>query len=125
MQGEVLESCRVRKSLWDGPFAMTSQNLAISANYVVPGGGLGQSPSYMIMLNPGVNTYTVTMYLPNPGTVMWCHEIWNTASATGVLTLKGANTGNPTIGSVAAGKRAEVVWNLYASPQEWAAFLSA
>lgn len=125
MQGEVVEASRIRKCLWDGPFAMTSQNLTITANYTVPGGGLAQTPPYMIMLNPSVTTYNVQMYLPNPSTVMWCHEIWNTAAATGVLTLKGANTGNPTIGSVAAGKRAEVVWNIYASPQEWAAFLSA
>jgi hypothetical protein len=125
MQGELIESCRVRKSLWDGPFAMTSQNLAISGAFQVPGGGLNQTPSYMIMLNPGVTTQNVTMYLPNPATVMWCHEIWNTATATGVLTLKGANTGNPTIGSVTFGKRAEVVWNFYVATPEWAAFLSA
>ena len=125
MQGEVIDSSRIRKCLWDGPFAMTSQNLAISGAFQVPGGGVNQSPPYMIMLNPGVTTQNVTMYAPNPSTVMWCHEIWNTATATGVLTLKGASAGNPTIGTVAAGKRAEVVWNLYASPQEWAAFLSA
>jgi hypothetical protein len=126
MQGELLESCRVRKSLWDGPFAMTSQNVSnLAAPYQVPGGGLGQSPPYMLMFNPGVGTFNVTMYLPSPSSVMWCHEIWNTAAATGVLTLKGANTGNPTIGSVAAGKRAEVVWNFYAATPEWAAFLSA
>jgi hypothetical protein len=125
MQGELIESCRVRKCLWDGPFAMTSQNLAISAPYLVPGGGVNQAPPYMIMLNPGVATINVTMYLPIPANVMWCHEVWNTAAATGVLTLKGANTGNPTIGSVAVGKRAEVVWNFYAATPEWQAFLSA
>jgi hypothetical protein len=125
MQGELIESSRIRKCLWDGPFAMTNQNLSISGAYVVPGGAINQAPPYMILLNPGVGTFNVTMYLPLPATVMWCHEIWNTAAATGVLTLKGANTGNPTIGSVAFGKRAEVVWNYYAATPEWAAFLSA
>jgi len=125
MQGELIESSRIRKCLWDGPFAMTTQNLTIVANYQVPGGALNQSPPYMIMLNPGASTFNVTMYLPNPANVMWCHEIWNTIGATGVLTLKGANTGNPTIGSVAANKRAEVVWNFYAATPEWVAFLSA
>ena len=123
MQGEIIDSCRVRKSLWDGPFAMTSQNLAIAGAYTVPGGGLNQTPPYMIVLNPGATTQVVTMYAPNPGTVMWCHEIWNSSTGAGALTLHGIAGG--TIGTVAPGKRAEVVWNIYASPQEWVAFLSA
>ena len=123
MQGELIESCRVRKSLWDGPFAMTSQNLAISGAYTLPGSGLNQSPPYMIVLNPGASTYNVTMYTPNPATVMWCHEIWNSSTGAGSLTIKGI--AGATIGTVAPGKRAEVVWNIYASPQEWVAFLSA
>jgi hypothetical protein len=125
MQGQMIESARIRKSLWDGPFAMTNENLTITGAYQVPGGAGGQSHPYMIMLNPGASTFNVTMYLPSPANVMWCHEIWNTVGATGILTLKGANTGNPTIGSVGAGKRAEVVWNYYAATPEWAAFLSA
>jgi hypothetical protein len=68
---------------------------------------------------------TVTMYLPNPATVMWCHEIVNNAATALSITLKGANTGNPTIGTIAQGKRAEVIWNIYSSPQEWIALLSA
>lgn len=125
MQGQMIEASRIRKCLWDGPFAMTNENLTITGAYQVPGASPGQSPPYMLMLNPGTSTFNVTMYMPSPANVMWCHEIWNTAAATGVLTLKGANTGNPTIGSVAVGKRAEVVWNYYAATPEWAAFLSA
>jgi hypothetical protein len=123
MQGELIESSVIRKSKWDGPFAMTSQNLAIAGAYTVPGGAGGQSPPYMIVLNPGATTQVVTMYPPSPATVMWCHEIWNSSVGAGALTLHGV--AGATIGSVAPGKRAEVVWNIYASPAEWVAFLSA
>lgn len=123
MQGEILESSRLRKCLWDGPFAMTSQNLTISGAYALPGGAVNQSPPYMIMLNPGATTQNVTMYSPLPANVMWCHEIWNTSVGAGSLTIKGV--GGATIGTVAPGKRAEVVWNYYLATPEWAAFLSA
>ena len=122
MQGEMIESTRIRKCLWDGPFAMSSSYLSIGTTYTVPGGGLTQTPPYCLVLNPSAAS-TVTMYLPNPATVMWCHEIVNVSAF--AITLKGANTGNPTIGTIAAGKRAEVIWNLYGSPPEWVALLSA
>src|SRR6516164_2728666 len=124
MQGEMIESCRVRKCLWDGPFAMSSSYTTIGATYTVPGGGLNQNPPYCLVLVPTIAS-TVTMYLPNPGTVMWCHEIVNNAATALSITLKGANTGNPTIGTIAQGKRAEAIWNIYGSPQEWIALLSA
>ena len=123
MQGENLESCRIRKSLWDGPFAMGSQYSSIGATYTIPGGAsVNQAPTYAMVLNPSAAS-TVTMYLPNPATVMWCHEIINVSA--NAITLKGANTGNPTIGTIAAGKRGEVLWNLYAAPPEWVCLLSA
>ena len=124
MQGENLESCRIRKSLWDGPFAMGSQYSSIGATYTIPGGA-GQSPPYCLVINPGANAsaFNVTMYMPVPSTVMWCHEIINVSA--NAITLKGANTGNPTIGTIAAGKRGEVLWNLYAAPPEWVCLLSA
>ena len=123
MQGENLEACRIRKSLWDGPFAMGSQYSSIGATYTIPGGAsVNQSPTYAMVLNPSAAS-TVTMYLPNPATVMWCHEIINVSA--NAITLKGANTGNPTIGTIAAGKRGEVLWNLYAAPPEWVCLLSA
>jgi hypothetical protein len=124
MQGEMIESCRIRKSLWDGPFAMSSSYTTIGATYTVPGGALGQTPPYCMVLVPTIAS-TVTMYLPNPATLMWCHEIVNSAATALSITLKGANTGNPTIGTIAQGKRAEVIWNIYSSPQEWIALLSA
>ena len=124
MQGELLESCKIRKSLWDGPFAMSSSFTTLSGAYVVPGGGPNQSPPYCMVMSLGA-AQNVTMYLPNPATVMWCHEIVNASAGAFSITLKGANTGNPTIGTIAQGKRAEVIWNVYASPQEWVALLSA
>ena len=124
MQGEMIETCKIRRSLWDGPFAMSSSYLTIGATYTVPGAGLNQSPPYCMVLVPTIAS-TVTMYLPNPATVMWCHEIVNQAGSALSITLKGANTGNPTIGTIAQGKRAEVIWNIYGSPQEWIALLSA
>ena len=124
MQGEMIESSRIRKSLWDGPFAMSSQYSSIGATYTIPGGAgvLNSSPAYCIVLNPSAAS-TVTMYLPNPATVMWCHEIVNVSA--NAITLKGGNTGNPTIGTIAAGKRGEVLWNLYAATPEWVCLLSA
>jgi len=124
MQGEVIESSRIRKCLWDGPFAMSSSYTTIGSTYTVPGGALNQMPPYCMVLVPTLAS-TVTMYLPNPGTIMWCHEIVNNAASALSITLKGANTGNPTIGTIAQGKRAEVIWNIYGSPQEWQALLSA
>ena len=126
MQGEVVESCRIRKSMWDGPFAMSSQYTPISGAYQVPGGP-GQSPPYCIILIPGANAsaYNVTMYMPIPPTVMWCHEIVNVGSGAGGLQVKGASAGNPNIGLIAAGKRGELIWNIYGSPQEWQCLLSA
>ena len=122
MQGEMIESCRIRKCSWDGPFAMSSSYSSIGTTYTIPGGGPNQSPPYCMVLNPSAAS-TVTMYLPIPATLMWCHEIVNVSAF--AITLKGANTGNPTIGTIAAGKRAEVIWNLYSSPPEWVALLSA
>jgi hypothetical protein len=124
MQGELIESCRVRKSLWDGPFAMSSSFTTLSGAYTVPGGGLNQSPPYCMVFSLGA-AQNVTMYLPNPATVMWCHELVNAAAGAFSITLKGASAGNPTIGTIAQGKRAEVIWNIYATPQEWVALLSA
>jgi len=124
MQGEMIESCKIRKSMWDGPFAMSSSYATVGATYTIPGGGLTQTPPYCMVLVPTIAS-TVTMYLPNPATVMWCHEIVNNAATALSITLKGANTGNPTIGTIAQGKRAEVIWNIYSSPQEWIALLSA
>ena len=124
MQGEMIESCKIRKSLWDGPFAMSSSFTTIGATYTIPGSGLNQTPPYCMVLAPTIAS-TVTMYLPNPATVMWCHEIVNAAGGAFSITLKGANTGNPTIGTIAQGKRGEVVWNIYSSPQEWLCLLSA
>jgi hypothetical protein len=125
MQGEMIESSRIRKCLWDGPFAMSSQYSSVGTTYTIPGGtAQNQTPAYCIVLNPSAAS-TVTMYLPNPtpNQLMWCHEVVNVS--TFAITLKGANTGNPTIGTIAAGKRAEVIWNPYSSPQEWVALLSA
>ena len=122
MQGEIIESSKIRKSLWDGPFAMSSQYSSIGTTYTIPGGGLNQSPAYCMVLNPSAAS-TVTMYLPNPATIMWCHEIVNVS--TFAISLKGANTGNPAIGTISAGKRGEVLWNLYSTPPEWVCLLSA
>jgi hypothetical protein len=74
-------------------------------------------------MNPGVTTQNVQMYTPAAPALMWSHEIWNSAAATGVLTLK--SVAGATIGSIAVGKRAEVVWNPSAVPPDWSAFLSA
>ena len=124
MQGEMLESCKIRKSLWDGPFAMGSQYSTVGATYTIPGGGttMNQAPTYAIVLSPTIAS-SVTMYLPNPANQMWCHEIINVGAF--AITVKGANTGNPTIGTIAAGKRGEVLWNLYAATPEWVCLLSA
>jgi len=124
MQGESIESCKIRKSLWDGPFAMSSSFLTLSGAYTVPGGAGGQSPPYCMVFSLGA-AQNVTMYMPSPANLMWCHEIVNASTAANSITLKGANTGNPTIGTIAQGKRGEVVWNLYASTPEWICLLSA
>jgi len=126
MQGEVIESCRIRKSLWDGPFAASSQYTVISGAYSVPGGA-GFSPAYCIVLNPGANgsPFNVTMYAPVPPTLMWCHEIVNVGTGAGGLQVKGASAGNPNIGLIAAGKRGELIWNIYSSPPDWQCLLSA
>ena len=126
MQGEVIESCRLWKCMWDGPFAASSQYSSIAGAYQVPGGA-NLSPAYCIVLNPGANAsaYNVTMYVPVPATVMWCHEIVNVGSGAGGLQVKGASTGNPNIGLIAAGKRGELIWNIYSSPPDWQCLLSA
>jgi hypothetical protein len=77
----------------------------------------------MLVLNPGVGAQNVTMYTPLAPGVMWSHEIWNSAAATGTLVLK--SVAGATIGTVNVGKRAEVVWNPSAVPPDWSAFLSA
>ena len=126
MQGEVAENCRIRKCMWDGPFAMSSIYTPISGAYQVPGGA-NQTAPYCIVLNPGANAsaYNVTMYAPVPATVMWCHEIVNVGSGAGGLQVKGASTGNPNLAVIPAGKRGELIWNLYASPPDWQCLLSA
>lgn len=122
MQGEIIESARVRRSLWDGPFAMSYQ-LQNTTTAVVLSAGM-QYP-YALVYNPGTTPINVTMYTPNPATVMWCHEIINLGTGAGAITVKGASSGNPTVGTIAAGKRGEVVWNPFASPQDWTVYLSA
>jgi hypothetical protein len=117
MQGELIESSRLRRSSWDGPFGMTYSNQTITGAYTVP-----STAPYMIVLS-AAGAQNATMYTPPVTNVMWCHELW--ASGAGTITIKGASAGNPTIGTVAAGKRAEIVWNPMASPQDWVTFLSA
>jgi hypothetical protein len=113
-----IDNSRIRGSVIDGPAAVTFSNQAISGAFTV-----SPNSPYMIVLNPGVTTQNVTMYTPQAPNVMWSHEIWNSAAATGVLTLK--NIAGATIGSIAVGKRAEVVFNPAAVPPDWSAFLSA
>ena len=113
-----LDGSRARGVIQDGPQLMNSSNQTLTASVT-----LGVGAPYLIVLNPGVATYNVTMYTPPVPGIAIKHEVYNSAAATGVLTLKGI--AGATIGSVAVGKRAEVIWNPYASPQEWVATLSA
>jgi hypothetical protein len=77
----------------------------------------------MMVLNPGVAAINVQMYTPAVPIIMWSHEIWNSAAATGTLVLK--SVAGATIGTINVGKRAEVVWNPNSVPPDWSAFLSA
>ena len=114
-----LDFNRAKGLMIDGPCAQSSTNVAsLAAQY-----NLNVNSPYMIVLNPGVTTQNVQMYTPPNNQVMLTHEVWNSATATGVLTLK--NIAGTTIGSCAAGKRAEVVYNPNAVPPDWSAFLSA
>ena len=117
MQGEIIENSRLRKSMWEGPFGMTYSTQTISGAYTVP-----NTAPYMIVLS-AASAQNAQMYMPPVTNVMWCHEMY--ASGAGAITVKGANTGNPTVGTIPAGKRGEIVWNPMASPQEWTVFLSA
>jgi hypothetical protein len=123
MQGEIIESSRIRRSMWDGPFAMSYQ-LQNTTSPVVLGAG-AQLP-YALVYNPGTTPITVTMYTPNPSNIMWCHEIINLGTGAGTITVKGASAGNPSLSpTVAAGKRAEVVWNPFAATPDWTVYVSA
>lgn len=122
MQGELIESCRIRRSSWEGPFAMSYTLQATTTAVVLASGA--QLP-YALVYNPGTTAINLTMYSPTPANLMWCHEIINLGTSTGAITVKGASAGNPTIGTIPAGKRGEVVWNPFASPQDWTVYLSA
>ena len=126
MQNQIVENCRIRRSYWDGPFVASSQYNVIAGAFQVPGGA-GQSPPYCLGINPGANAsaFNVTMYMPVPSTVMWCHEIVNVGTGAGGLQIKGASAGNPNIAVIPAGKRGELIWNLYAATPEWSCLLSA
>ena len=116
MQSEIVDSSRLRKSSWDGPFGMSYQQSTITGAFTVP----PVNAPYMIALS-AASAQNVTMYTPQVTNVMWCHEIWSQGA--GTLTVKG--TQGTTVGTIASGKRAEVVWNPMASPQDWVCFLSA
>lgn len=126
MQGEILDGCRIRKSMWDGPFAMSYAVTNTTTNYQVPPGTASGGPPYAIVINNGTTPINVTMYTPVPATgIMWCHEIISMATGAGAITIKGASSGNPTIGTLPVGKRAEVVWNPFQATPDWNVFLSA
>lgn len=122
MQGEVIDSSVIRRSRWDGPFAMsymlqnTTSAQVLSSTQTLP---------YALVYNSGTTPINVTMYTPSPTTQMWCHEIINLGTGAGAITVKGASAGNPTVGTIPAGKRGEIVWNPFASPQDWTVYLSA
>jgi hypothetical protein len=116
MQGEIIESSRLKKSLWDGPFGMSYSYQTITGTYTVP----ANNPPYMIVLS-AAGAQNVNMYTPAVTTVMWCHEIW--AAGAGALTIKG--TQGSTVGTIPAGKRGEIVFNPQSSPQDWTVFVSA
>lgn len=122
MQGEILDSCRIRRSSWEGPFAMscTMQNTTVS-QVLSP----GINYPYALVYNPGTTPINVTMYTPNPANLMWCHELINMGTGAGAITVKGASTGNPTLNTIPAGKRGEIVWNPFQATPDWNVFLSA
>jgi len=122
MQGQLIEYSKIRKSVWDGPFGLGVGQISTTSTYNFPSNG-----PYAIAINNGTTAIQVNMYDPTAGgsqvspNVMWCHELINLGTSTGTMTVKGKAGG--TIGSVPAGKRAELVWcpNL----SEWGCFVSA
>lgn len=121
MQGEIIESARIRKSMWDGPFAMSYSIQNITTSFT-----MNSNPPYAIVINSGTTPINITMYTPSPSNnIMWCHEIINNGTGAGALTIKGASAGNPTIGTIAAGKRGELIWNPTQATPDWNVFLSA
>ena len=122
MQGQMFDQTRFRRCVWDGAFGLSYGFFNTTANFQFP----GVSPPYAIAISNGITPINVTMYTPSPAVgVMWCHELINLGTGAGTITVKGASAGNPTIGTVAAGKRAEIVWNPTAATPDWVVFLSA
>lgn len=121
MQGEIIEASRIRRSMWDGPFAMSYAMYNTTTNFVWPA-----NPPYALVINNGTTPINVTMYTPSPAIgIMWCHELISMATGAGAITIKGASAGNPTIGTLPVGKRAEIVWNPLQATPDWNVFLSA
>lgn len=114
---ELIDDTRARNLIIDGPAKFNVSSQTIAATYSV----LPTSP-YYLALDPGVTTQKVLMYVPPAGAVSIKHEVANIAAATGVLTLRDAGD-TTTLGSVAVGKRGELIWNPKTSL--WSAFLSA
>jgi len=122
MQGQMFDLSRFRRCVWDGPFGLSFGFMNTTTSFNFP----SVSPPYAIAVSNGVTPLNVTMYVPVPATgIMWCHELINLGTGAGTITIKGSSSGNPTVGSVAAGKRAEIVWNPTAATPDWVVFLSA
>jgi hypothetical protein len=113
----LIDDTRARNLIMDGAakYNMTSQAISATVN-------LTPNAPYYSALDPGVTTQKVIMYTPPPGAVAICHEVANIAAATGVINIRDPGD-TTTLGSVAIGKRAEVVWNPKTST--WSVFLSA
>jgi hypothetical protein len=124
MQGQIFDQCKIRRSMWDGPMGLSYGMLNVSGAYSLPNGA-----PYLIALNNGATAINVTMYnptlagSPTAPNIMWCHELWNQGNTTGTITIKGVGGG--TVGTLAPGKRAEVVWNAGGASPEWVVFVSA
>jgi hypothetical protein len=124
MQGQLIEQTRVRKSMWDGAFGLGYALVNTTVNFNFPANG-----PYAIAISNGTTPLNVTMYDPTvpanqmaPG-VMWCHELINLGTGAGAITVKGKGGG--TIGTLNAGKRAELIWVPVQTVNEWVCFLSA
>ena len=100
-----LDQNRAQGLLIDGALFLTSEQLAISANFTMT-----QSMPHLVALDPASTGRNLLTYTPSVTALYRKHEIINISTGTGVLTVK-AKDGSTTIGTVAPGQRAELYWN--------------